>query len=342
MASEQILQAFDKEINELRAVNEEKLLRTSLGEESMKEALAPFLDELNSKIDFAKAYAPKIHDKYITQFTNSIKAIKDQLIAQANRNSQEYIANKQTVVDNCKAQLEQMRANWAHFVTVAVEERGFLHDEGIKQAYERTVSNMKNEADVVLNNIKKESNAVIGEAKKLAGAIETRARKTAAKISVEDAQKQFADAQKPLLIQVIIWGVLSVLAIFAFFVLLYIFLHVELPEKYSWQIIYFTAIRITGLAAVGSVAAYCMKILKAQLHMFQHNMHRRRVTNSIEAFVESAITPEQRDLILAHLVDAVATFGNSGLLESDQENIYAPKMTIDNVTRSISSGAKDS
>ena len=61
-----------------------------------------------------------------------------------------------------------------------------------------------------------------------------------------------------------------------------------------------------------------MKILKAQLHMFQHNLHRRRITNSIEAFVESAITPEQRDLILAHLVDAVATFGNSGLLDSDQ------------------------
>ena len=46
------------------------------------------------------------------------------------------------------------------------------------------------------------------------------------------------------------------------------------------------------------------------------------------AFVESAVTPEQRDLILGHLVDAVATFGDSGLL-GDGESKSVAKMSID-------------
>ena len=235
-----------------------------------------------------------------------------------------------------------MLQNWAHFVTVAVEERGFLDDEGIKKAYDRTVDNMKSEAENVINSIKEESTAVIKQAKKLAEEIETRARKTATNISVEEAQKQFKAAQRPLLLQVILWGLLSIVAVYIFYLLFKHFLNIELPDNYTWHIVYFTSIRITALAAVGSIAAYFMKILKAQLHMFQHNLHRQRITNSIEAFVESAITQEQRDLILARMIDEVVTFGNSGLLEADQDNIYTPKMTIDNITRSISSGAKDS
>lgn len=71
------------------------------------------------------------------------------------------------------------------------------------------------------------------------------------------------------------------------------------------------------------------------MHMYQQNLHRQRVTNSMAAFVESAVTPEQRDLILAHLVDAVAAFGCSGLLAKEDDAVYVPKMTIDSITRNI-------
>ena len=135
MANEQTLQNLDKIIEELRSINEDKLLRVNLGEESLKDELDPFLAELNSKIDFAKSYASKIHNNYVNQFIKSINAIKDQLNAQAERNNQEYIANKQGVLNACKEQLEQLRVDWAHFVAAAIEERGFLHDEGILYWY---------------------------------------------------------------------------------------------------------------------------------------------------------------------------------------------------------------
>jgi len=53
------------------------------------------------------------------------------------------------------------------------------------------------------------------------------------------------------------------------------------------------------------------------------------------AFVESAITLEQRDLILTHLVDAVATFGDSGLLHKEDDSIHASKMTIYTISRTF-------
>ncbi len=101
-------------------------------------------------------------------------------------------------------------------------------------------------------------------------------------------------------------------------------------------IIYFTALRITILAAIGGVAAFCLKILRANMHMRAHNLHRQRLANSMAAFVESASTNEQRDLILAHLVDAIASFGSSGLLAKPDDSVSPSKMTIDTINRTLS------
>ena len=85
-----------------------------------------------------------------------------------------------------------------------------------------------------------------------------------------------------------------------------------------------------------------MRVLKAQLHQFLLNMHRQRVTNSIAAFVESAVTPEQRDLILGHLVESVVNFGHSGLLDAESPGeSLTPKLTVDNITRSLLAPGKD-
>src|SRR5690606_24349582 len=171
-------------------------------------------------------------------------------------------------------------------------------------------------------------------AKKLAQQIEERARKTAAHISVEAAQEQFREAQKDHKKQVRLWAILSLISIFAFIITAIYLASVKYPEQWQWHVIYYTAIRITILTAVGAIAAFCLKILRANMHMSAHNLHRQRVANSLAAFVESAVTPEQRDLILAHLVDSIATFGNSGLLK-EEDSIYSPKMTIDTITRNI-------
>lgn len=343
MATEQKIKELSTVIATLSQIDRDKLIRKGLGEESLEKEIQPILDDLNKRAEFALKYASHVHDSYIETIKNSFQQISQQLTTQANRNNQEYIANKTTFLNGIFAQLEQIKAHWSHFVTAAIEERGFLQDEGVRREYEKAISRMQSEADDTLGHIRQESKAAIEEARKLAEQIESKARRTAQKISVQAAQDQFKEAQRPLAWQIGVWAVLSALSLIGFALLINSFLSTKLPDDWDWQIIYYTTIRLTALAAVGSVAAYCMRILKAQLHMFQHNLHRQRVTNCIEAFVESAVMPEQRDLILAHLVDAVASFGNSGLLQVEG-GVGEPgsKLTIDNITRAIPTSPRES
>ena len=132
------------------------------------------------------------------------------------------------------------------------------------------------------------------------------------------------------------WAWMSGISIVAFLGVAGYLARVHFGEEWKWHVVYFTAIRITILTAVGAVAAFCLRILRAQMHMSQHNRHRQRVANSMSAFVEAAVTPEQRDLILAQLVYAVVNFGSSGLIPTEDDIVYSPKMMIDAVTRTVS------
>ena len=153
---------------------------------------------------------------------------------------------------------------------------------------------------------------------------------------MEEAQKQFREAQPLFDKKVKRWGGLSILCSVAFLGIVFYFAAADAPEKLDWTIVYYTAIRITILTAIGTATAFCLKIFRAHLHMSEKNRHRQRVANSIGAFVESAVTPDQRDLILSQLVESVVQFGNSGLLQGKEDNLYRPKMTIDSITKTIS------
>jgi hypothetical protein len=65
--------------------------------------------------------------------------------------------------------------------------------------------------------------------------------------------------------------------------------------------------------------AFSLRMTKAYLHMIEHHEHKSRVTNSIEGFVASVRTDEQKDLVLGKLVDSVTQFGDSGILDKEDE-----------------------
>ncbi|OAI52517.1 hypothetical protein AYO46_00740 [Betaproteobacteria bacterium SCGC AG-212-J23] len=344
MASQAVLTALKNTTDAFAKLDEGRLLRKNLGDESLEVPLKPILAQLKRKLDFANRYAPLVHDSHVTHVQQHFQAAVAGLGQQAQLASAgEYIANKQGLLNNLNAWLDAINVNWAAFVAAAVESRGFLEDEGIRKEYEQTLTQMQTETKSALEDVRKESTAAIQEAKKLAEEIEARARKTAARISVEAAQAQFGEAQKQLRLFVIVWAGLSIVSLAILAALLSSFLNDKLPDGWSWQVAYYAAIHLTTLAVVGSVASYCMRVLKAQLHQYLLNMHRQRVTNSIAAFVESAVTPEQRDMILGHLVESVVNFGHSGLLDGDTSGEgVTPKLTVDNITRAIVSPAKDS
>lgn len=336
MASQQLMDQFKRILDGLKAIDKDKLLRANLGDESLLRA--GFLDTFDlilKKANFAYQYAAEVDESIASAVMNAFESIRSILDAQAKKANPEYVAQKTAFINQVESSLNSFRPHWSHFVTAAIEARGFLEDEGIRKEYQKTVSEMKTQADEALSHVKEESNKTIEEARKLAQQIEERARRTAAHISVEEAQKQFREAQADLDKRVRLWAWLSVGSLAAFLLVAFFLSRVELPEKWQWHVVYYTAIRITILTAVGAAATFCLRIFRAQMHMSQHNRHRQRVANSMQAFVEAAITPEQRDLILAELVNAVVDFGTSGLLSKEDDSVYAPKMTIDSITRTI-------
>jgi hypothetical protein len=97
--------------------------------------------------------------------------------------------------------------------------------------------------------------------------------------------------------------------------------------------IYQTVIRVTLLTAIGAIATFCFKVLRAQMHLREQNLHRARVANTMDAFLGAASQPEQRDIILARMLDAIVAFGNSGLLTDSDESMSPAKLILESIPR---------
>ena len=311
-------------------------MRPSLGEASLERDFAPRLMEVERKCQFALDFAADVHGNFFHPILASFNTIKSEMEQQADFEDADYVRERLNFLTNIDGYLEELKEFWPPFVAAAVQSRGLLEDEGVRREYENSIQSIKEESDNALEQVRIEAKKTIDEAQALAEQIENRARMTASGISVEEAQNQFCEAQTALDRRVIMWTILSSTCILSFIGAAIYYTYFDLPDQWRWQVIYHGAIRITILTAIGTAAAFCLKILRAHMHMSEKNRHRQRVANSIGAFVDSAVTPEQRDLILSQLVESVIQFGNSGLLQREDDNVYRPKMTIDSIMRTLS------
>ena len=336
MASDQLIEELKDLATAILSIDREKLLRAALGELALQEEFSPALEKIEKKVDFALEYAPEVHELQVQNILSAFEDIRAEMEQQANHSNSDYVAHRPQFLANIAAQLEALKEHWPPIVTAAVESRGFLEDEGVRQEYERTIESIKSESENALQQVQEEARKTIEEARTLAEQIENRARSTASGISMEEAQDQFREAQTALDKRVKIWAGLGIASVLGFIGVAIYFATVDLPDQWRWQVIYHSAIRVSILTAIGTAAAFCLKILRAHLHMSEKNRHRQHVANSMEAFVQSAVTPEQRDLILSQLVESIVQFGNSGLVQREDDNVYRPKMTIDSITRTLS------
>ena len=336
MASENQMNQLLNVVNAILSIDKNKLLRASLGEEALEKDFTPTLAKIRAKVEFALQYADKLHDSQIQHLISQFEAIRTTMAQQTDRSNAEYVTNRAGFLQGIKSHLEELNRFWPPLITAAVEARGLLKDEGIRQEYERTIESIKKESESALQQVQGEAQKTIEVARTLAKQIEDRARRTAAGISVKEAQEQFREAQTALDKRVMIWAGLGIASVLVFFFTVLYFARIELPTEWRWQVVYYSVIKVSLLTAIGTIAAFCLKILRAHLHMSEKNRHRQRVANSMEAFVASAVTPEQRDLILSQLVDSVVQFGNSGLIQREDDHVYRPKMTIDSINRNLS------
>lgn len=98
---------------------------------------------------------------------------------------------------------------------------------------------------------------------------------------------------------------------------------------------YFTTLRLALVGVLDAALTVCLRMMRAYLHMVEHNNHKLRVTNSIEAFVAAVRTQESKDLVLGKLVESVTAFGDSGILGKQSETAALPSVILETITKNV-------
>ena len=334
MASKQYIQNLTATIDRLTAVDSVKLLRKDLGVESLDSVFAEELEKIRSLAAFTEQHAATVYDDYVEQARSTLDQIAEHMEAQAASTSAEYINRREDFLRIVLQQVEEAKRWLPLFAGSAVLERGFLEDEGIRREYERVVLNLKTETEATLARVKEQADKAVEDAKKLADEIESRARKSATNMSVEEAQRQFSAATSELQKKVAMWAVLTAGSVLVLLALPFVFMYWPLPDGDYWPVsAYHTLLRVFVLSAAGAAATLCVRLFRAHLHMVEKNRHRVRVANSIESFVNSALEPQQRDLLLAKFAEAVIDFGDSGLIKSERDDTTSSSMSSDLIGR---------
>lgn len=303
----------------IKEIDQDRLFRPNLGEESLKETLHSEYEELIDTIDFLLAHAEDVHNSRVKAATQRLNQIQNDLSSQVERDNAQYIEHRANFLQSFRNRREELRQVEPFFITAAIKNNGLLEQGDFERHYQEMMDKMETQMGELVTGVEEEAAQAVAEARKHAEAIEARARETAKEVSVDAAQVQFRAAQEDLNRDIKIWGALSAVFTLAFIIVALVFLFQSFPTGLEWGAIYYTSIRLAILAVLGGVAAFSMKTLRAHLHLRHHNQHRERLANSIPALIEAATTEPQRDAILAQLVTAVADFGRSGLIEPGQE-----------------------
>ena len=326
MATADQINQLDEALKKLDSVDLDRLKRTSLGEESLAKDLASRETKIQKLADLAKLYAPLVHDSTVARISSTIETIANSMIDQATLESSEYLTQRDGFLQTIDTHIEEAN-NWKPILAgAAMLDRGFLDDEGLKRKSERALANLQKMTGETLATIQAAAEKSIQGAKELAEEIETKARRTATKISVVEAQDQFREASTHDAKQVKLWGWLAGASISLLIATPLLFMmHWPLPETGEWPVaLYHTLLRVLVLSAIAGIATFAFRMLRAHLHLAEKNRHRVRVANSVESFVQSALEPAQRDLILARLTDSIVSFGDSGLVGHGGEDRPSP------------------
>ena len=334
MASDQQLKNLTATVARLNAVDSVQLLRKDLGVESLDRVFTEDLEKIKSLAAFAEQHAATVHDEYVEQARSTLEHIANYMEAQAARTAADYINERDAFLNAVREQVEEAKRWLPSFAGSAVLERGFLEDEGIRREYERVVLDLKAETEATLARVKEQADKAVADAKQLADEIESRARKSATKMSVDEAQRQFSSATSELQKKAHMWAWLTAGSVFVLLALPFAFMYWPLPDGDNWPVaLYYTLLRVFVLTAAGAGATICVRLFRAHLHMVEKNRHRVRVANSIESFVNSALEPQQRDLLLAKLAEAVIDFGDSGIIKSERDETTSSAMSGDLIGR---------
>lgn len=313
-------------INEFKGLTQQiggfdrtKLFRPNLGPLSWQE-FEPEFDALLNQLELFSDNYESVSSQAQGNTFQAVKAIHHELkrvLDSEDANFHNAVKNFKSQYYNAKNTLIDVRPA---FVAAQIDQQGLLHLSG----FEDKISELSKKID----DKTKETLEIIEKQKDAAEKVVQTARDTAAGVSFDQVQKEFERAHKHSLKNVLIWSVLSVLALSALVILLIKFYSEDVPTETTWAW-HYTAIRLAILVLSAGLLTFFLRLFRAHLHMYQHNVHRRRLANSMLTFVNAVQNPNQRDIVLGSLIDAVSSFGTSGLLTKESDGLTSGQIVAE-------------
>ena len=168
-----------------------------------------------------------------------------------------YVDNRDSYISQLDIAIQQLtRCSQPFVIAKLISDKGFSEDKSIRKEAEDKLAEFQEETDKILESVKEE-----------AARIEQGARRTAAGISMKDAQAQFKDMQFGLNRASIISGMAGATCLFILFGVAASFMNNKISDEWRWSLIYYTAIRISILTALGTLTAFSLKIFRSFLHL---------------------------------------------------------------------------
>lgn len=320
-----------KDISTILDIAYEKLFRRALTDSpNADEQLKSQMDVLKTKLRILQTLdANHLGSQIVGAMQSPIESISKLLVDQTERDDKNFVARHDNFRRDFANTYNEFTKYWPAITAAAVDQSGLLQTE-----YKQFIDELKRHAE----EIRTTTSEMFEQAKRSAQEITVRARETAKGVSIAEAQKQFDEARKSNRLQILVWSCVSILFTAAFGLIAFHFYYDgRSVESTEWQMVYHSLIRILILTALGAFIAFSLKMLRAHLHLYHQNTHRWRLANCITAFMDAALTPEQRDLILARLVEAVASFGTSGLLQHADDAITPQRLVFDSLVKNFTS-----
>ena len=140
--------------------------------------------------------------------------------------------------------------------------------------------------------------------------------------ALQSVEQNFELNKKKLQIKAALWIGICITGLSTGTYLSYQLLCIDLDKYHhlwTWEIIYYTAIRLMLSGVFISLMAFCFKMLRSYMHMAEHNRHKLTIIKSMAYLVGAGKNQEQRDIVFNSLTQMITDFGNIGIISQDSD-----------------------
>ncbi len=317
-------------LDQLSKVNLDGALKKNLGEMNLLSAFEPRIKGITDLREHIKVGAPEADNRQVINLQNLIDTLVGNLNNLFNMSAPDFTQQRPNLVNVLDEQIGQIRS--AMLPMMVWHLQGQL-EGGLQQSIRSEIASMRDEVNTrvgvyqnrfqtleenamkMLNDLKAQTETVIENAKQL----DLTKRQQFKEVSIDSSKLQFQGLTKRFLA----WGVITGLLAAAMLCGLIWFLLNALNGLHEYasmqDAVAASVIRIALIGVLGAFAAILIKICRGNLNMYYHTMHRAHLTTLIQQFVNAGENAEQRGAIFIKMVDAIASFGSSGLISGSDD-----------------------